>query len=272
MESGYVLDFSNQTFHELFSQEVGADIYSPSYEADGTSKAKRLRFFLRHAPPPQILKSLLALWQYRENMLSIDDKEDPFPKLRPQFAKLIERLGGRLPIGQDSQTTEEIQTIDNSVADKLITNLISLTSLEPRKRGYAFESFLRSMFDLNGLSARASFRLVGEQIDGSFTMDGETYLLEAKWENKPIGVADLHNFEGKIGEKAAWSRGLFVSNSGFSKDGLTAFGKGKRIVCMDGFDISEMLRLRLPFTQIMQRKVRYAAETGIYYAPVRDLF
>jgi uncharacterized protein YjbI with pentapeptide repeats len=29
---------------------------------------------------------------------------------------------------------------------------------------------------------RGSFRLIGEQIDGSFHLEGETYLLEAKWQ------------------------------------------------------------------------------------------
>ena len=57
---------------------------------------------------------------------------------------------------------------------------------------------------------------------------------EAKWQNAPTGAADLYVFEGKIHEKATWSRGLFVSNSGFSRDGLDAFGRGKRLVCMDG--------------------------------------
>jgi len=33
-----------------------------------------------------------------------------------------------------------------------------------------------------------------------------------------------------LGQKADWSRGLFVSISGFSSDGLEAFGRAKRIV------------------------------------------
>jgi len=127
------------------------------------------------------------------------------------------------------------------------------------------------MFNSFGLNARGTFRLVGEQIDGSFELNGQTYLVEAKWQNQQTAVKDLHGFHGKIGEKAAWTRGLFVSYIGFSEDGLEAFGRAKNIICMDGFDLSETLRRELPLDVVLERKVRHAAETGQAFARVRDL-
>ena len=127
------------------------------------------------------------------------------------------------------------------------------------------------MFDAYGLSSRAAFRLIGEQIDGSFEMHNETYLLEAKWQNSPTGAEDLHTFQGKLGQKAAWSRGLFVSISGFSNHGLIAFGRGKSLVCMDGLDLSDMLNHRLSVVNVLAAKVRSAAETGSPFIRVRDL-
>lgn len=97
------------------------------------------------------------------------------------------------------------------------------------------------MFDAYGLEARDAFRLKGEQIDGSFQLANETYLLEAKWQNAQSGVAEFHGFHGKLEQKAAWARGLFISNSGFTDDGLEAFGRGKRVICMDGYDLYELL-------------------------------
>jgi restriction endonuclease Mrr len=70
---------------------------------------------------------------------------------------------------------------------------------------------------------RGAFRLTGEQIDGSFNLGDETYLLEAKWQNAPVVADELDAFQGKVERKAQWSRGLFISYSGFSKDGLEAF-------------------------------------------------
>ena len=127
------------------------------------------------------------------------------------------------------------------------------------------------MFDANGLGARASFRLVGEQIDGSFELASETYLLEAKWTAPQVGVADLRAFNAKVEDKAAWSRGLFVSDSGFSDDGLDAFGRGNSVVCMDGLDVYEMLERNVSFAEVLRRKVRRAAETGNPFVRLRDL-
>jgi hypothetical protein len=47
MRSGYVLDFSDRTFAEFFSEELGVEINDPRYFAEGTSKAKRLRVVVK---------------------------------------------------------------------------------------------------------------------------------------------------------------------------------------------------------------------------------
>ncbi|MEO6291314.1 MAG: restriction endonuclease, partial [Burkholderiaceae bacterium] len=154
----------------------------------------------------------------------------------------------------------------------LQSDLLALADLQPQARGYAFEVFLKKMFDLYGLAAREPFRLIGEQIDGSFQLEGEIYLIEAKWKAQPIGVADLHTFHGKLEQKAAWTRGLFISESGFTEEGLAAFGRGKRVICMDGMDIYESLERELPMNRVLLAKVRHAAETGQPFTRVRDLF
>jgi hypothetical protein len=51
-----------------------------------------------------------------------------------------------------------------------------------------------------------------------------------------------------------------------------AAGKGKSFVCMDGVDLSEMLKRRLSVVDVLAAKVRRAAETGNLFTPVRDLF
>lgn len=103
-------------------------------------------------------------------------------------------------------------------------------------------------------------------------LNGQIYLVEARWQNQPTAVKDLHGFHGKIGEKAAWTRGLFVSYIGFSEDGLAAFGRAKNIICMDGLDLSETLTRELPLDIVLEREVRHAAETGQAFARVRHLF
>jgi hypothetical protein len=65
---------------------------------------------------------------------------------------------------------------------------------------------------------------------------------------------------------------LFISNSGFTEDGLIAFGRGKRVICMDGYDLYECLNREIPINHVLERKARRAAETGFPFARVRDLF
>ena len=58
MSGGTVLQFTNRTFAEFFTHEIGVDIYSTQYELDGTSKAKRLRCFLRSADAAAVVRTL----------------------------------------------------------------------------------------------------------------------------------------------------------------------------------------------------------------------
>ncbi len=267
MESGYVLAFSNRTFEEFFREVVGVQIYDSRFDLGSGSKANRMRAFWQVAIDEQLrllFSGLLEGWDIYSNA--------PMPdSARILIQQILTKLGG-VSVDSNPQQEDDVDALEEGISKRLISRLLEVTSLPPQKRGYEFEIFLKELFDAYGLSARASFRLTGEQIDGSFVMHNETYLLEAKWQNSPTGVADLHTFEGKLGEKASWSRGLFISISGFSSEGLQAFGRGKRIVCMNGFDLSEMLRRRLPFVKVLEAKVRRAAETGCPFVSVRDLF
>jgi hypothetical protein len=272
MGGGYVLDFTNRTFGAFFREEIGVDIDASPYHAEGTSKASRLRYFLKNCDQNTAIKVLEALWEYRETDRRRQGAEETYPNAQAELTALIERLGGKRPKPEAVANTQPDPKIELTVAHELRDKLLNVSRLDPQRRGYAYEAFLRDLFGANGLAPRAAFRLTGEQIDGSFELSGDTYLLEAKWEGRPIGVAELHSFHGKLEEKADWTRGLFVSNSGFSDDGLIAFGRAKRLVCMDGLDFNDMLDQALSFAEVIRRKARRAAESGQPFVRVRDLF
>lgn len=272
MGGGYVLDFSNRTFSEFFVEELGVDIDNPCYAVDGGSKAKRLRCYLRQASTNEIVKVLLALWDYRESIRRRSGQVETMEVAKSEFYLLIEKLGGKAPESINRNTTKtSFSNMPSHVADEFLDKLIKVSSLEPQARGYAFEKFLKELFDANGLDGRSSFRLVGEQIDGSFELSGETYLLEAKWTSKPVDAADLRSFNAKVEDKASWARGLFISDCGFSEEGLIAFGKGKSLVCMDGLDLCSMLQEKLSLQEVLSKKVRRAAETGNPFVRLREL-
>jgi len=264
---GYVLDFSDRTFAIFFKQELDVDIDDPAYAQDGASKLKRLKCYLRTVDNDAATRTLKTLWDYRE--MRRGGSPDRDTNAHGRLLQLLERIGGKS--GEDTGAKPK-PAFDRAKFKELHDALLALSPLEPVRRGYDFEKFLTRLFNAFGFEARGSFRLVGEQIDGSFVLSGHTYLVEAKWQNQVTPVADLHIFQGKIGEKADWSRGLFVSYSGFSPDGLSAFGRSKKIICADGLDLSEALMRELPLNVVLERKVRHAAETGQAFGRVRDLF
>jgi hypothetical protein len=268
MNSGYVLNFSDRTMAQFFAEELHINIDDPVYQKDGTSKAKRLRCFLKTVDAPTAVRTLNALWEYREALRQQARREETVTNAHGRLLELIDRIQG----GPSRMQAPAAPAFDRVKAAQLRAGLMDLANLEPHPRGYAFEKFLKALFDAYGLDAREAFRLRGEQIDGSFLLGSETYLLEAKWHGPPIGNAELHAFHGKVEQKAAWTRGLFISQSGFTEEGLHAFGRGKRVICMDGLDLYDALTREIPMNHVLERKVRRAAETGEPFARVRDLF
>jgi hypothetical protein len=178
-----------------------------------------------------------------------------------------------LPAGTPKASALTSELPAPSQLKALQQTLMSLSTLEGSARGLAFERFLNELFTVFGLAPRGAFRLRGEQIDGSFVLEGETYLLEAKWTGDRTGQEELLVFSGKIGGKAQWARGLFLSLSGFTAEGLEAFGRGKptNLICMEGLDLYHVLEGKIGLRELLVAKARRAAEEGIAFVSVREL-
>lgn len=232
---------------------------------EGTSKAKRLRYFLKTVDNATAARTIKALWDYKKDFCHRDGSQ--WNNVEGRLLDLVGKLEGTR--GGKELAPEPAR--NSILIAQLRTDLIAVSRLEPQARGYAFERFLKGAFNLYGMLAKDGFRLRGEEIDGSFVLDHETYLFEAKWKFELTGVDDLLVFDGKLGSRAAWARGLFVSYTGFTDGGLEAFGRGRRTICMTGQDFDEALSRELPIDHVIRQKARRAVETGAPYTPVRDL-
>lgn len=147
-----------------------------------------------------------------------------------------------------------------------------LKSIDPQGRGYQLEKILRQLFEIFDLDPRASFKIVGEQIDGAFTFETTDYLLEAKWQQQPVGAAELDALSGKLSRKLDNTLGLFLSVNGFSEDGVNAHSSGKRMMLlMDGSDLMSVLEGRIDLIQLLLRKRREASETGNIYLRIHEI-
>jgi len=259
------------------------------------NKLGLLSYWIGGSKKPAINQLLQATLDYRRDqfcnlileiirmgMVYRSNKKEPVTRDEiVQLNQLISKVNFKIPelwdpafldsLPSTHKTDEnERKATSSEVIEKLKRDLISLTNLESHDRGFAFEKFLKEVFAAYNLDPRGSFRIVGEQIDGSFQISTDVYLLEAKWHNKQIDQGELLIFHGKVEGKSAWSRGLFVSYSGFTSDGLTAFSKGRptNIIGMDAQDLFHILNGEMSLVDAINRKARRAAETGEFYVSV----
>jgi hypothetical protein len=269
MEGGYVLDLNDRTFAEFIRESTGLDIEGAMYHANGRSKAKRLRTFWAREPNRTVGKLINDLLDYSEDSGA-----------QAQVCRLIaiRLLGGTKPAPPktdgDKAHESTAPAVDHKQYDRMATALNELLALPAHPRGFAFEKFLDDVFSTFGLAPRKSFRLVGEQIDGSFHLTNETYLVEAKWQDPKAGNRDLQGFSGTVRAKSSWARGLYVSYSGFSEEGLVAFAHGDatRIICIDGLELWQIVNQKLDLKDILSLKTRRAAETGKAHVTIRELY
>ncbi len=266
MQSGYFLGFTNASFARLFQDEFNINIYDDRFSDFGDSKANRMRSFWAKATnkgTAKLLNYLFTNWDvYNDNKT--------YANLPTKAFEIVYKLDPSLRIS----TTSSSPVYDVTTLNDLNNKFQELTFMSnSQSRGYAFERFLNEVFECFNLEPRGSFRLTGEQIDGSFICDGNPYLVEAKWQESMIGNSELLTFFGKVEGKTRWTRGLFISLNGFSKDGLEAFSKGRstNMVGLDGQDLHFILQGEITLPEVIKLKTRKAAEEGSFFVPVFEI-
>jgi hypothetical protein len=180
MSSGYVLNFSDRSFAEFVGDSTGRNIFDARYSYASGSKANRLRAFWKLEDNAVVGKLLSDLVDFACDGVRTG-------ALAEECRQIVARLLKGSPSAQPPRTVEKtveekLQVIDRKAYESLSLLLKEVMQLAPNPRGFAFERFLDELFTAFKLAPRRSFRLVGEQIDGSFHLASETYLLEAKWQ------------------------------------------------------------------------------------------
>jgi hypothetical protein len=204
-----------------------------------------------------------------------------FPDLwDPDFLASL-RIGGRerarkhveRAISEERLKETELSRRSLELADLEREFYILCSSSNRQDAGLSLESILNRLFNLNGLSPREPFRLVGEQIDGSFEFQHEIYLLEAKWTKDPLPEADLLVFRGKV-EKSKFTRGLFVSINGITEEAATAITHAKQpsFFVMDGYDLTMVLTDRVDLKEFLRQRQRLLAEEGRVSVPFKQIW
>ena len=139
----------------------------------------------------------------------------------------------RMRIEKDEERRKRQEEKDAAVAalaahsakkEKVKTALFSLFGeADAHKRGKALEKALNDLFDLYGISVREAFTVKGkcgegviEQIDGLIALEGHLYIVEMKWWNTSIGVAEVAPHLVRVFNRGGQVRGVFISYSDFT--------------------------------------------------------
>lgn len=257
---------------------------------DGTSKRQAIPIFLRNVLEHRrgvfcdlIVKVIQEGITYRlrkDNPVTREEIEKInalILKVEFKIPQLHDRafLSG-LPSSNEqpaASTSSSIKQPSANSIDNLRRSFLTLfAEKDTQKRGFAFEPFLTDFFSLHGLDPKGSFRIDGEQIDGSFEWQGNTFLVEARWRAKPANAADLLVLRGKA-EKSDWTRGLFISIYGFSElaSPTLQIGRKANLIAMSGQDLMLILEQHWTLHDALRAKLRHTGETAEAYKALTEL-
>ena len=268
MSSGYLLDFSNRDFEEFMKDVVPYNIYK---KYPGLSKAKMFREFLKDETESYVGKAIVMLLNYMtyKGLVTNDSKQKT-----DELYKLGQRLLGKESF--QSKVKHPNTQSDNKALvdfDNLNSALLAIENIStPQAKGYAFEKYLTKLFNAFNLDPHASYRTEYDQIDGSFTLDGHTILIEAKYRRNAIPKDDLLLFSNKIESKSHFPKGLFITYSPVDAKAIDYFtDRSARIVVLTVEELFIMCQYKFSLPKVLQAKFRILDEYGIIYKHILQI-
>lgn len=263
MGSGYVLNFSNREFEEFMKDVVSYNIYQ---KYPGLPKAKMLRRFIEDESDVYVGKMIILLINYMKNnsLCGNISQED--------ISRLYEF--GRIKLGKESHKRTQTSQKDRYRIDfeSLKKSLLDIEKKQTQQqKGYAFENYLKELFDVFGLDARPSYRTTNDQIDGSFLLNGNTILIEAKYRTTEISKDDLLLFSNKVKAKSPFTKGVFITLSNPSNKTLEYFyDKSSRIILFTVEELYLLCENKVSLIDILNGKFRYFGRNRIYISPYHE--
>jgi hypothetical protein len=149
MDGGYVLNFSNRTLDEFFTESIGRSLYDEKYSYSSGSKANQMRGFWKEESNPIVARLLGDLVDYVESEHLCEDGN-----LVVECRKIVGRLREASPIVE----VDAIARIGNEhdleiVAKAVLDHIEKNEFVEGLDRLHTFTTgFLRSLCERRGLT------------------------------------------------------------------------------------------------------------------------
>jgi hypothetical protein len=144
----------------------------------------------------------------------------------------------------------------------------------PQARGIRFNEVVAAMLRCWGIAAEVSTSGKGSgEIDVTFVLDGERYLVEAKWEREKTNVDPLFKLQGRLRQRLRGPIGIFLSMAGFTPDAIEGIDRGDQLgmLLFDRTHFEAMLSGLVPPRELIGLAHDQAAFRGGAYASVLDL-
>jgi len=137
----------------------------------------------------------------------------------------------------------------------------------PQRRGKNLEDVLNRLFKTAGILIRESFTRVAhngegiiEQIDGVVELDGEIYLVEMKWWDKPLGTGEVSQHLVRVFTRNC-ARGILVSYSGYTEPAITICkdALARMVVALCNLhEVVQLLDREDDLSEFLRKKIRAA--------------
>jgi hypothetical protein len=172
------------------------------------------------------------------------DVKDSFSRMRQeQEAERNKRMEA------EKRKTEKLNE-KRTKLNEVRRDLYSLFSETDRQlRGKKLEGVLNRLFDLNGILVREAFQRVGdagegiiEQIDGVISLDGDIYLVEMKWWDKPLGTGEVSQHLVRVFNRNC-ARGILISYSDYTEPAVATCKESLSRMVVSLCTLQELVRL-----------------------------
>lgn len=151
-------------------------------------------------------------------------------------------------------------------------SLRDLRAVTAQQRGQRFNGLIAELLGCFGMSAKADQRSIGE-IDVTFSHGGRRFILEAKWESRPVGTDYIAKLQRRVEQRMLGVTGVFLSMSGYSENALAELDRGRRLdlLLLDRGHWEAMLSGFVPPAELFDLVTDAASFEGKAYKPVREL-
>jgi hypothetical protein len=218
MGSGYVLDYSDDTYGEFFSRH-NINIHGSKYQTYGTSKAKKMRAFWEQEPDVVVAPILAEMLASYEADCELNDREVNTPILEKTMA-IVARLGGKV------EPAPAKETIDGFLEREFTIPNLHKLPVEPQV-AVIIEARLAEARSALGVKASLSvIFLCGSVLEGVLLGVAQKY--PAKFNKSKVSPKDA---EGKVRPFHEWSLAQFIDAAcdvGLLKLDVKKFSHGLR--------------------------------------------